>query len=518
MARDNFKRSTITKLAYRVDNTCSNPECRKITQAPSAKAQGTTKVGEAAHICAASPGGARYSSEMKTEERVAYDNGIWLCSICATLIDREPELYSIELLKRWKHDAEAKARHLLGKRRVDERDVASQVQSMLIGVPTSRTLSTITNAHTAVAQSLEALDPRFSVLTSHAERGVHVELTPREQVSLKVIVDTAATPDWASQLQTLVEHGRGFKTPTRHMRIEGSSLLEHIRRESAFVDGHMIFEPVGKEIRLQWALLDSQTKTEIFLQDLAGTVVVGTKSGVMNFIGYEGLLKVSIRTILEGGVLTPTFSVTLDTQSWVDCDLRTLPHLQSLNQLFSNLRRGWVIKISVVRDNEHLEIGKLELSRENQDVLEMAHFLEYTTAARRLSTKLNKSIKFPKGGVITGEESRALSNALGWLDRADGPKRKRLQQGTINVKISVGDPIAVEKTIKNQMPQAIVYRGSFPPLIVFGQSVEIPAIECVIRNVVARTSLNISGISLGDKLDLIYEQTKSTTISVRLLP
>lgn len=518
MARENFNKPIIAMLALRVDNTCSNPECRVITQAPSRKTQGTTKVGEAAHICAASPGGARYSVDMTSAERVAYDNGIWLCSICATLIDREPEQYSVEVLKQWKSEAEASARSLLGRRRVSEGDVSNQVKSILLGVPVSKSISTITNAHAAVALSLEALDPRFNVLTSRGEKDLLVELRPRERVPLKIVIDTAENSNWKSNLQTFIEHGKGFKTPARHIRIEGSSLLEHIRMDSAFFNGDMIFEPVGEAIRLQWTLLNPRTKAQIALPDLTGTVVVGAKSGVMSFKGYDGLLNVAIKTVLEAGVLTPTFSITLDTQSWMDCDLKALPHLQSLSQIFSNLRRGWLIEISIARGNEHFGIGMLELTDQNQDVLEMAHFLEYTAGARRLARRLNISIKFPRGGVITGEDVSALASALEWLDGADGPKKKKMDQGNINLTITVGDPHAVTSSINNPMPQEIFFRGTLPPLTVFGQEVEMPMVECVVRHVVSRTSLGIDAIASGEKINMTYDLTKRSTISIRMLP
>lgn len=517
MARDNFNKPVIAMLALRVDNTCSNPECRKITQAPSTKAQGTTKIGEAAHICAASRGGARYSAEMTPGERSAYDNGIWLCSICATLVDREPEQYSVELLKRWKEKAEANAKNLLGQRRVGKDDVSNQVKSMLFGVPASKSISTITNAHTAVAQSLEALDPRFSVFTSRTERGVHVELRPLENISFKLVVDSAMLPNWASQLQALSEHGEGFKTPSRHIRFEGSALLEHIRQDTASAGGHLEFGPVGKEVRLQWVLMDPRTETQIALQDLTGSVVVGTKSGVMNFMGYEGLLKVSIKTSLEAGVLVPAFSVTLDTKSWVNCDLRILPHLQSLSQLFCNLRRGWSIAIAIVRDGAHLEIGKIKLTDKDFDVLNMAHFLEYMAAAKRLSSILNVSIKFPQDGAISGAESDALERALDWLDRAAASNDIRSEHGNISFRIVVDDPEAMVKTLESEQPQEFLYRGSLPPLTVFGCEIEIPPIECVVRNVISRNLLDVRSIKRGDTLDLIYELTEKSTISVSLL-
>ena len=70
---------------------------------------GIVSVGEAAHICAASPGGKRYNSNMTSEERASIDNGIWLCRNCAAMIDRDEEYFSVELLQAWKRLAEIEA-------------------------------------------------------------------------------------------------------------------------------------------------------------------------------------------------------------------------------------------------------------------------------------------------------------------------------------------------------------------------------------------------------------------------
>lgn len=64
---------------------------------------------EAAHICAAAPGGPRYDPIMTREERVHYDNGIWLCAAHSPLVDRDWPRYTAEEPRSIKRNAEAKA-------------------------------------------------------------------------------------------------------------------------------------------------------------------------------------------------------------------------------------------------------------------------------------------------------------------------------------------------------------------------------------------------------------------------
>lgn len=114
--RDDFSRKTKGMLAKRVANVCSNPSCRVRTIGPDEGGAGAINIGVAAHIAAASGGGPRYDPFMTLEERSGIDNGIWLCQNCAHLIDADSAAYPVELLHRWKEQAESEARASLGKR------------------------------------------------------------------------------------------------------------------------------------------------------------------------------------------------------------------------------------------------------------------------------------------------------------------------------------------------------------------------------------------------------------------
>jgi hypothetical protein len=84
---------------------CSNPDCRLPTAGPDSE-EGTTNLGVAAHITAASPGGARYDESLTTLERGGFNNGIWLCQLHAKLIDDDELQYPSTLLREWKETAE----------------------------------------------------------------------------------------------------------------------------------------------------------------------------------------------------------------------------------------------------------------------------------------------------------------------------------------------------------------------------------------------------------------------------
>lgn len=105
MARDDFSRAVIDRMAKRVGMKCSCPECRAPTSGPDGDG-GVTNTGVAAHISAASPGGARYDDMLTSERRSDITNGIWLCQNHAKIIDDDEATYTAALLREWKETAE----------------------------------------------------------------------------------------------------------------------------------------------------------------------------------------------------------------------------------------------------------------------------------------------------------------------------------------------------------------------------------------------------------------------------
>lgn len=109
MPRDDFSANTKEILAKRVGYRCSNPNCRRVTIGPKEGDESAMNLGIAAHITAAASGGPRYDASMTPDERSDVKNGIWLCTHCSTLIDRDVKKYTVDLLNEWKKQAEKEA-------------------------------------------------------------------------------------------------------------------------------------------------------------------------------------------------------------------------------------------------------------------------------------------------------------------------------------------------------------------------------------------------------------------------
>src|SRR5205807_2061911 len=89
---------------------CIHKVRRALTSGPQDNPTKAVNVGMAVHIMAASAGGPRYDVTLSPEQRSAPSNG---CQNCAKLIDNDR--FSLELLTRWRADAETEARSRVGK-------------------------------------------------------------------------------------------------------------------------------------------------------------------------------------------------------------------------------------------------------------------------------------------------------------------------------------------------------------------------------------------------------------------
>jgi hypothetical protein len=192
--RDDFSQPTKRLLAGRVGHRCSNPGCRKPTIGPGTDATDLVVLGDAAHITAASPGGPRYNSQLTSEERKHGSNGIWCCPSCAELIDKDTNGYPVDMLRKWKKDAEAAARERLEQ----------------AGLPVG------------LLKGLEALDDYLTVPETAGKLGVTEEQLFRWAMTGKLLLAVALRDDPLNYDEVRYEkdeHGDEIKVTTEHRTV-----------------------------------------------------------------------------------------------------------------------------------------------------------------------------------------------------------------------------------------------------------------------------------------------------------
>jgi DNA-directed RNA polymerase subunit RPC12/RpoP len=106
MSRDDFPKSIVEQVARRAAYVCSL--CGRLTSGPHSNDDKSTNCGVAGYITAASPGGPRYDASLTTAERKGIANAIYVCRNCGDPIDKDPDRYTVEVLRRAKSRHEAR--------------------------------------------------------------------------------------------------------------------------------------------------------------------------------------------------------------------------------------------------------------------------------------------------------------------------------------------------------------------------------------------------------------------------
>ena len=101
LMRDDFSAAVKDVLAKRVGFRCTLPDCRATTSGPHSDPSRFVNVGVACHITAASEGGPRYDAGLTSDQRMAVENGIWLCQTHAKLIDNDTQRFTVDVLRAW---------------------------------------------------------------------------------------------------------------------------------------------------------------------------------------------------------------------------------------------------------------------------------------------------------------------------------------------------------------------------------------------------------------------------------
>lgn len=475
MARDDFKLSTIKKLRDRVAHRCSNPSCRVATSAPQDE-EGVTNVGKAAHICAASPGGARFDAGMTSNERKAFSNGIWLCANHADEIDRDFNTYTVELLKAWKKQAEATAKAELGKPQPSAQDAPDLLAMTLTGLPKSFLPTAIQNAHTATAQVLSQTDPRFDVITRYdPQHGTVFQVNAKENVQLAMTVRGKDAPVASTDFDALFEHGQSLELDMTNVAIQGSPLFDAIVDMTKGAGGKMqIFRPPTHVIQ-KIILTDPDTFETLVLDDMPGEIVWGSKSFCLKGESMAGMLKLVAEVDDGGAVSNVNFNISVE--SWQSRPVNQLPWFSKIAQFAEAALNGWKVSLIVELDGERLYVMSINLRPEG--FKRLTTLTTYLQWARRLTEFLGISLHFDLTSGLTDEDYVELKDSVDAIEGFYKPLESI--KFPIRSATRMGEDEASQ--FQNQRYRfkefdAMEQKG----INVFGQAVSLPPVHIMIRN------------------------------------
>lgn len=412
-SRDNFTQSTVSKLRRRAGNICSNPECYKQTLEPQiTNEEKTTDTGIAAHICAAASNGPRYDESMSEKERKYISNAIWLCSHCATKIDREAAAYSVILLKQWKKIAENRIRENTNKKLYTESEVTSTVtqsmfQSIGLSLPEKFT-SSLTEVAKAVNQYIQKLDPRLDIKYSYINGCDHFEIHPTElnQDDPVLFKITSSDPkEHRQKLEELFKHGKAVTFVVNEFTSNSDGL--NIILPHSIASGAVTINPV-KIMKATVEIQDSDENTILSFED---DFHIGDSTFSFESQKYDGLVKFKIdkAPIITKGDKRET-NITLDFQVWQDKNLLRLKYFDQAYNLYNFFAKsdGFFIKIYVDGD----EIFKSKNYAKDQFFQDIFTILNYTHHCRQLCKILKQDICFNSAVYFSAEEHQQILNAI----------------------------------------------------------------------------------------------------------
>ena len=401
--RDDFPKKVINLLKERAGSQCSNPNCRVVTNG-STSSDGILNIGKAAHICAAAPLGPRYDFDMTESERKSYSNGIWLCSNCATEIDRDENLYTIDKLNEWKRLAEELSNSLVGKKALTRQDATDMLTMALSGFPKKFLANTISNAHIATSKSLEALDPRFSVNSSFENNKAYFQLNPKQPVTIQFTVKN--NKKYKRAYHGLRVKGESLRIDMSDISTSGSLLIDEIIKEK---DGVLIISRQTKDVVVKIRLNNQETLLVESLDDIHGQLHYGDKSVTFKGLCYNDLLNVT--AVIPRTFERFNFKVTVNFDKWNGLEVNKLPYYNKILSLYQKLASDWVLNFSMEIEGEEVIYGDCNKIKEIACVKNILSLLDYTKCARVISSSENIDIVFDQSVAFSKQEHRMIKDA-----------------------------------------------------------------------------------------------------------
>ncbi|MBY4596105.1 hypothetical protein [Ottowia caeni] len=405
MARDDFTKPTKNQAYQRVAGRCSNPACRATTSAPVGN-DDFSNVGVGAHIHAASPGGPRYLAAMTADDRRGFGNIIWLCQTCSTIIDRDPDAYPAETLKKWKSSAEASALMEQGKRLPDQKDIY-RMAAMAMGNRTPGFYpEAIGNVHKALVDQMEAVDPRFTVSTAYSGGNTTITLSARETVSFSIKVGSESAEAWRKGLQAAIDDGREATLPLDGVVFEGSKLFDVLHNDADLAS--ITIMPAARPAVLK--IFAPQTAPAIF-ESVAGQLTAGRKQIRFSGSGCGGLLDVEIiYSQTSGDGVHSRLTLTTNLKAWQGKEAANPPYLDALtNLLEAILDPSAAISFAMEVDGNHAAAGKFQNPKHIEEIAETLVFTHYVRRARNVLRYLGQSPPIDIFASISADDYRALA-------------------------------------------------------------------------------------------------------------
>lgn len=473
------------------------------------------RLGQACHITAASEMGPRHNRRLSVEERTAIGNGIWLCNLCAKEIDADRKAFPVRLLRQWKADAESHAREQQGKRHPHPDDAVQTLAAAFTGQAPRFMPSAITNVHNATQTVLSALDPRFRVESSYVNNAPALTIHPVAAATISFLPPEERSSEWQKAFESVIDHGAEVTIPMDGATITGSPLFEKLF-DTRGVGGATlaVWTPPAPAVQYT-ALVDSKTGERTQLPDFHGQITFGTKSYTVELSACDGIL--SMRFQRQWDSTKGSQMVTLNTglERWEGCDVRRLPHFETLRRIFDRIVAGCRFNIELEVDGQpFVRTVSKDIDREIEMLPESVRhnhwLLEYVADLRTLADRLGTSILYRNEVPITHQDRKGLVDAVMTFERKMMFRKEQMPTPP-SFTVVVGDDSEAIRLFKSDEPGKIfkIVEPDGRKLNAFGQEVILPLREILISNVTPILSVDPCSVRPGDTVSVELHPTES---------
>ena len=487
-AKDNdFTESTRRKLRDRVANLCSKPECRKNTVAANLETiDNRTIIGEAAHICAASSGGPRFDQEMTAKDIKSFENGIWLCSICHKIIDREPKTYPVEMLKDWKIKAEKYASQSLGMKYRTDEDIKESQQSLLSVMQLSSINNALSNVHGSVVQTLEVLDDRLKLSTKFDDETTIYKVEPRNGS----YVPTISIKDFSNEsnikkYKDLILHGLDCEIDGDIDFLSDSSLINKLLNDNNTVFKKALIKRTNKvQAYLKIPYQDSGiNKTVIKINGYLthGLKTVSFIGGLKRYFKFEAIGMPMFDESITDTVQNFNMSFCFD--DWNGKDMRSLDKLEDLYTLINEICDKENANIGLFTSENHTFLAKAKInnSSNNDDVKQIKWLLTYIYKAFRICENFGIRAIFDLNNGISNTDYQKVMNLYNEIFECDtyyGNDIKILS----DLKFYITNKEDIKKLKSTEKFSCRIIKNDEKYLKIFDSEIEIPEKVYVVEN------------------------------------
>jgi hypothetical protein len=494
LARDNFSKQIIEKLKSRVAHRCSNPNCRVPTSAPSANDK-VNNIGIAAHISAASVGGPRYDSSMPAEKRKSIENAIWLCANCSIDIDKDENRYSINVLKAWKKEAEDTARIELGKKLPSNSETIDTLVAALKGFPNNYISTAISNVHEATAKSLENLDSRFIVKTSHNDGKTSIQIYAKEDISFLMKINSYNTNIYREKYKKLFEHGQNFEINSDAITIQGSKLLEEMFNTKGVLS---ISSHKTEATQKLWLVQKDKNIIESF-DDIQGSISFGTKSFIFNGTACNKIFNFSYQKSLNENDDQFNITISLCLNQWEGIDIVLLPYFKKLYILFKNMVDGWELFTALEINGIRVLLGRgIDVSKFDY-ILDMNNFLDYVRCCQIILDRLNLNMRFTSNISYTFDDYKCVSNVAYNIKYKQVYDKNSFESNAICELIVNDNCENVNTLAKMHLPTTIkIVQSDGDNISIFGKMITLPPKTIILDSVLPKIHGEDGLLKAGD--------------------